>query len=210
MAVAAGDGETGSVATKRRLPIQIANETRMIAATIDLLRTHEVDNITSRMIADASGTATNYISRYFGGRDGLLAAVADELGLRISVLVRGDESIMQFDQPGNQLNRITSNPEVALWFKVYRYLTGRNVPASTMRSGKPPIVTAVEEAISLIFGLEGRYLPVCANLFLTYTMGNAAFGPFLGTTDDEAEETLRTMYEVVHLLMRRGDELATG
>ncbi|HEY4929290.1 MAG TPA: helix-turn-helix domain-containing protein [Acidimicrobiales bacterium] len=210
MAVVAGDGEIGSVAPKRRLTIQIANEKRMIAATIELLRAHEVDNITSRMIADASGTATNYISRYFGGRDGLLAAVADELGLRISVLVRGGESIMQFDQPGNQLNRITSNPEVALWFKVYRYLTGRNVPASTMPSGKPPIVTAVEEAISLIFGLEGRYLPVCANLFLTYTMGNAAFGPFLGTTDDEAEETLRTMYEVVHLLMRRGDEFATG
>ena len=99
---------------------------------------------------------------------------------------------------------------MTLWFKVYRYLTGRNVPASTMRSGKPPIVTAVEEAISLIFGLEGRYLPVCANLFLTYAMGNAAFGPFLGTTDDEAEDTLRTMYEVVHLVMRRGDELTTG
>lgn len=210
MASAAGNGKTGSVASKRRLPIQIANETRMIAATIDLLRTHEVDDVTSRMIADASGTATNYISRYFGGRDALLAAVADELGIRISVLVRGEESIMQFDQPGNQLNRITSNPEVALWFKVYRYLAGRNVPARAMRSGKPPIVTAVEEAISLIFGIEGRYVPICANLFLTYTMGNAAFGPLLGTTDDEAEETLRTMYEIVYLLTHGGEATATG
>ena len=41
-------------------------------------------------------------------------------------------------------------------------------------------------------------------------MGNAAFGSALGTTDDEAEATLQTMYEVVGLLMRRDDEAATG
>ena len=211
MVVVEQGGGIGTAAPKRRLPIQIANEKRMIDATIDLLRVHEVDDITSRMIADASGTATNYISRYFGGRDGLLAAVADELGLRISAMVRSDESLlMRFDQPGNHLTRITSNPEVALWFRLYRYLAGHNIRTSTMQSGKPPIVSAVEEAISLVFGLEGRYLAICANLFLTYTMGNAAFGSALGTTDDEAEATLQTMYEVVDLLMRRDDEATTG
>jgi AcrR family transcriptional regulator len=61
---------------KRRLPIQIANEAKMIKATINLLQVHPVDQITSRMIAVESATATNYISRYFGGRDGLLLAVA--------------------------------------------------------------------------------------------------------------------------------------
>src|SRR5665213_1668930 len=201
MVGATPEGERDAVPAKRRLPIQVANEAKMIAATIELLHVHDVDDITSRMIAEASGTATNYISRYFGGRDALLAAVADELGMRISALVRGDPSIMRFDQPGNHLSRITTIPEVALWFKLYRYLTGRNAPASTMRSGKPPIVHAVEASISSIFGLEGKYLPICANLFLTYTMGNQAFGGFLGTSDEEAEETLVTMYQVVHLLM---------
>jgi AcrR family transcriptional regulator len=187
------------VAPKRRLPIQIANETKMIDATIELLGVHEVDAITSRMIADASGTATNYISRYFDGRDGLLAAVADELGVRITALVRGDKSIMRFDQPGNHLARITAIPEVSLWFKLYRYLTGRNLPTSG-QSGKPPLVKAVEESISYIFGLEGVDVSVCANIFLTYTMGNEAFGEFLGTTDDEAEAALLAMYNVVRLL----------
>jgi len=187
------------VAPKRRLPIQIANETKMIDATIELLGVHEVDAITSRMIADASGTATNYISRYFDGRDGLLAAVADELGERITALVRSDRSIMQFDRPGNHLARITAIPEVSLWFKLYRYLTGRNLPTSG-RSGKPPLVKAVEESISSIFGLEGDDASVCTNIFLTYTMGNEAFGEFLGTTDDEAEAALLAMYKVVLLL----------
>jgi AcrR family transcriptional regulator len=196
------------VAPKRRLPIQIANETKMIDATIELLGVHEVDAITSRMIADASGTATNYISRYFDGRDGLLAAVADELGVRITALVRGDKSIMRFDQPGNHLARITAIPEVSLWFKLYRYLTGRNLPTSG-QSGKPPLVKAVEESISHIFGLEGVDVSVCANIFLTYTMGNEAFGEFLGTTDEEAEAALLAMYKVVRLLAaedRRGPE----
>jgi AcrR family transcriptional regulator len=196
------------VAPKRRLPIQIANETKMIDATIELLGVHEVDAITSRMIADASGTATNYISRYFDGRDGLLAAVADELGVRITALVRGDKSIMRFDQPGNHLARITAIPEVSLWFKLYRYLTGRNLPTSGL-SGKPPLVKAVEESISHIFGLEGVDVSVCANIFLTYTMGNEAFGEFLGTTDEEAEAALLAMYKVVRLLAaedRRGPE----
>ena len=193
--------EPAAVAAKRRLPIQVANEARMVRATIELLEHYDVDQITSRMIAGTSETATNYISRYFGGRDGLLAAVADELGMKISALVRSDPSILRFDQPGNHLSRITSIPEVALWFKLYRYLAGRNVPASAMQSGKPHIVRAVEASISSIFGLEGKYLPICANLFLTYTMGNQAFGGFLGTSDEEAEETLVTMYQVVHLLM---------
>ena len=76
---------------RRRLPIQIANEAKMITATIELLGDHQVDEITSRMIAQTSGTATNYISRYFGGRDGLFVAMAAELGRRISDMVRSEE-----------------------------------------------------------------------------------------------------------------------
>jgi len=88
---------------------------------------------------------------------------------------------------------------VSLWFKLYRYLTGRNLPTSG-QAGKPPLVKAVEESISSIFGLEGADVSVCANIFLTYTMGNEAFGEFLGTTDAEAEAALLAMYNVVRLL----------
>ena len=35
----------------------------MLAGTIELLHVHDVGDITSRMIAHASRTATNYISR---------------------------------------------------------------------------------------------------------------------------------------------------
>jgi len=187
-------------APKRRLPIQIANEAKMITATVDLLQDHQVDQITSRMIAETSGTATNYISRYFGGRDGLLLAVAGELSHRISNLVRSEESVIEIDRPGNYVTRIMSIPEVDMWFKVYRYLSGRNLP-EIRPHGKPALVASVEEAISLIFGIEGEYVPICANIFLTYILGNAGFGTFLGTTDEEAERSLEAMAMIVRLLV---------
>jgi AcrR family transcriptional regulator len=189
-------------AAKRRLPIQVANETKMIKATIELLEKHRVGEITSRMIAERSGTATNYITRYFHGRDGLLLAVASELSRRISILVRSEESIIEIDRPGNYVTRILSIPEVDMWFKVYRYLSGRNL-TDVGRDGKPPLVTALEEAISLIFGVEGDYVPICANIFITYILGYGAFGPFIGATDDEAEQALATMATLVTLLVER-------
>jgi AcrR family transcriptional regulator len=187
---------------KRRLPIQIANEAKMIKATINLLQVHPVDQITSRMIAVESATATNYISRYFGGRDGLLLAVAGELSHRISNLVRAEESVLAIDRPGNFVTRIMAIPEVAMWFKVYRYLTSRDLP-DLRPQGKPQLVLSVEDAIRLIFGLEGEYVAICANIFLTYIMGNAAFGSFLGTSDGDAEAALTAMATVVELLVQQ-------
>ena len=195
-------GAGPSPTPKRRLPIQIANEARMIEATIDLLRVHPVDAVTSRMIAESSGTATNYISRYFGGRDGLLVAVAGELGRRINSQVRAEESLIGLDRPGNFMARIMGTPEVQMWFAVHRYLTSRGV-GGIRPVGKPALVTSVEETIRLIFGLEGAYVPICANIFLTYVMGNAAFGEFLGTTDDDTEAAMATMATVVELLIER-------
>ena len=187
---------------KRRLPIQIANEARMIDGTIELLRDHPVDEITSRMIAQTSGTATNYISRYFGGRDGLFLAVANQLSLRINNLVRSEQSVIEIDRPGNYVTRIMAIPEVAMWFKVYRYLSAREL-TDPHSSGKPLLLHTVEEAITLIFGLEGAYVPICANVFLTYIMGYAAFGTFLGMTDDDAEQALAAMATIVTLLVEQ-------
>ena len=195
-------------APKRRLPIQIANEAKMISATIELLEVHPVDQITSRMIAESSGTATNYISRYYGGRDGLMLAVAGELSHRISDLVRSEDSILDIDKPGNYITRIMAIPEVAMWFKIHRYLSSREL-SDIRPTGKPQLVRSVEDAIRLIFGLDGEYVAICANVFLTYIMGNAAFGAFLGTSDDDAEAALSAMATVVGLLVehtRRTDQ----
>jgi len=193
---------------KRRLPIQIANEARMVRATIELLEHFEVDQITSRMIADTSETATNYIARYFGGRDGLLAATADELGQRIAAQVDAFPTRPDADDPGQFLAHAVAIPEVGLWFKVFRHLAGRNRSPSAHRGGKPPLVAACDSAIGRIFRIEGEDVPLWSNIFITYMMGNMAFGALLGTSDEEGSRSVAVLAAVVETLRDRRITLA--
>ncbi len=192
--------EAHEVGPKRRLPIQIANETRMIRATIELLETHEVDQITSRMIAERSETATNYISRYFGGRDGLLAATADELGHRIARQIDVFGTDPELDDPGEFLVRAMAVPESLLWFRLFRHLAGRNLPSSAHPGGKPPLIAACDAAIARMFGIEGEDATFWSNVFVTYIMGNMAFGTLLGTTAAESDRALVKLAVVVKTL----------
>jgi len=196
---------TDEAVPKRRLPIQIANEARMIRATIELLETHEVDQITSRMIAERSDTATNYISRYFGGRDGLLAATADELGHRIAEQIDAFGNDPGSDDPRAFLVQAMAIPESVMWFRLFRHLAGRNLPSSTHPGGKPPLIAACDAAIARVFRIEGEDALFWSNVFVTYVMGNMAFGSLLGTTDDESDRALVRLAAVVENL-REGPE----
>jgi AcrR family transcriptional regulator len=190
-------------APRRRLPIQVANEARMVRATIELLETHEVGQITSRMIAETSGTATNYISRYFGGRDGLLAATATELGDRIAAQIDGFHHQPGLDDPGVFLAHALSVPETALWFKLHRHLAGRDLPTRTRTGGKPPLIAACDTAVAQIFRIEGEEVTFWSNVILTYLMGNVTFGDLLGTTAEEFDRHLELLAAVIETLRDR-------
>jgi len=102
---------------RRRLPIQIANEAKMIRATVELVGEYEVGEITSRMIAERSGTATNYISRYFGGRDALLSATAKELGWRIADQMDEFGKRDDLQEPLPFLEAVVATPVALDWAK---------------------------------------------------------------------------------------------
>jgi AcrR family transcriptional regulator len=187
----------------RRLPIRVANESRMIQATIDLLTAHEVDAITSRMIAERSDTATNYITRYFGGRDGLLAVTAQELGAQIAAQIESPDAGSGLDDPLEFLQWVVDLPEVDLWFKLFRYLAAHNLTVAGPPGTKPPLTIACEAAVARVFRLEGEDVQFWSNVFLTYMMGGVAFGPLLGTTPEEGKRTLGKLGALV-ALMRDG------
>ena len=195
--------ESTEVAAKRRLPIQIANEARMVRAMIELLEHYDVDQITSRMIADTSETATNYIARYFGGRDGLLAATADELGQRIAAQVDEFPTRPDADDPAGFLAHAVAIPEVGLWFKVFRHLAGRNLTSCAHPGVKPPLVAACDSAIGRIFRIEGGDVALWSNVFITYMMGNMAFGALLGTSDEESSRALEMLAAVLETVRDR-------
>jgi len=198
--------ETAGQGPRRRLPIQIANEAKMIRATIELLESNEVDQITSRMIAERSGTATNYISRYFGGRDGLLAATADELGHRIADQIDAFAHEPGDEDPAAFLVRALAIPESVQWFRLFRHLVGRNLPLRAHPGDKPPLIMACDAAIARVFRIEGDDAAFWSNVFVTYTMGNMAFGSLLGTTPDEGNRALARLAAVVQAL--RADQVS--
>ena len=200
---------TAAEPAKRRLPIQIANEERMIAATIDLLGEHEVGEITSRMIAERSGTATNYISRYFGGRDALLSAVAEEIGWRIAGHMDEFGTRPELDAPLPYLEAVVSLPEIALWFKLFRYLSARGVTRTRAPGPRSPVAVSTEAAIARIFGIDHREAAFWSNIILTYLMGALAFGALLGTGREEGGQILARLGRVVEVLRDSGLSLDT-
>jgi AcrR family transcriptional regulator len=189
---------------KRRLPIQIANEERMITATIDLLGEHEVADITSRMIAERSGTATNYISRYFGGRDALLSAVVEELGWRIAHRMDEFGTRPELQDPTAYLVAVVALPEVGLWFQVSRYLSSRGVTRARTPGGRSPVVVATESAVARIFGIDSPEAAFWTNVVLTYLMGGLAFGNQLGTGHDEGVKVLARLGRAVEVIRDSG------
>ena len=188
---------------RRRLPIQIANEAKMIRATIELLERYEIDQITSRMIAETSETATNYISRYFGGRDGLLVATAEELSLRIAAQIDDFRRRPGLDHPGAFLIQAVAIPEAQMWLKLYRHLAGRNLPSTVHPGTKPALIAACDAAMVHIFRIEGEDVSFWSNVFVTYLMGNMTFGSLLGTTEQESDRTLEKLANVVEILRDR-------
>jgi AcrR family transcriptional regulator len=185
---------------RRRLPIQIANEAKMIRATIELLGGHEVGEITSRMIAERSGTATNYISRYFGGRDALLSATANELGWRIAEAMDDYGRQPELQEALPFLEAVVSMPEVALWFKLFRYLSARNLTVARGPGTRSPVAVACDDAVARIFRLEGDEVQFWSNVFLTYLLGGLSFNALLGTDDDEGGKVLARLGRIVEVL----------
>ena len=156
------------------------------------------------MIAERSGTATNYISRYFGGRDGLLAAAARELGDRIADTMTSFETERHLDHPLPFLQEVVALPEVAQWFKLVRYLATRDLGRRRPWGDRPPVVDACESAVAHLLRLEGDDARFWANVFLTYIMGGLAFGPLLGTTDEEGGATLSRLGRIAEILRDDG------
>jgi AcrR family transcriptional regulator len=185
---------------RRRLPIQIANEAKMIRATVELLGEHDVGDITSRMIAERSGTATNYISRYFGGRDALLAATARELGWRIAAEMDGFGARPDLQEPLAFLEAVVSMPEVALWFKLFRYLSARNLTSVREPGSRSAVAVACDDAVARIFRIEGEDVQFWSNVFLTYMLGGLSFNALLGTDHEEGGKVLAKLGRVVEVL----------
>jgi|GEM_PF-1047886 len=176
-------GKSG--ATKRKLPIQQANEAKMIDGAIRLLVDHGVDEITNVAIAVESQTQPSYVTRYFGSRDRFLMAVADELSARVASMELGLGVLAGLSSGRAGISPIFAVPEVESWFKLWRYLAVRDLPFAGSRMGNGPILAAGIRNLEENLGLDDREARTWALLGLVTILGFRVFGDALGATEED-------------------------
>lgn len=187
----------GAAAQRRKLPKQLSNETKMIGAAIGLLADLPVADVTSRRIAEASGTTVSHLSRYWGGRDEFFVEVAKELGRRITSLIRAAEPQLDLETIGGSFERLLTLDEVAIWFKLYRYLAGREQLTDLETGEAPAPLTAVRDGLAFVFDIDGDESQLWATLLLTYFLGSQVFGRLLGTGPDEFIGVMDLLWDAI-------------
>ncbi len=178
---------------KRKLPIQLANETKMIDAAIRLLDDHGVDEITNVAVAVESRTQPSYVTRYFGSRDRFLVAVADELSTRVAAMDLGLGVLADITSGNAGISSIFQVHEVESWFKLWRYLAPRDLPFVGSKMGTGPIVTTGIRNLEQNLGLSHREARIWALLSLAAILGFRVFGDALGTTEEDASLATATL-----------------
>ncbi len=173
-------------APRRKLPIQLANEAKMIDGAIQLLADHGVDEITNVAVAVESQTQPSYITRYFGSRDRFLMAVADELSSRVAAMDLGLGVLADLPSGNVDINSIFAVPEVESWFKLWRYLATRDLPFAASRMGDGPIVAAAVRNVQQNLGFTTRDARTWAMLGLVTILGFRVFGDVLGASAEDA------------------------
>ncbi len=183
----------GQAAPKRKLPIQLANEAKMIDGAIRLLVGHGVDEITNVAVAVESQTQPSYVTRYFGSRDRFLMAVADELSSRVASMDLGLGVLAGLSSGKAGISPIFAVPEVESWFKLWRYLAVRDLPFAGSRMGNGPILTAAMRNLEENLGLESRDARTWALLSLVTILGFRVFGDALGATEEDTTLAATTL-----------------
>ena len=181
----------------KKRPTQLRNEQRMIEATVELLVTHPVDEVTSRAIAEASSSNVSYIIRYWGSRDAMLAAVADALCSNIVTLIERRVAQVDEDQVLSFFAAVSQETEVAIWIKLNRHLAAHHTADDEHYGGASKVLLAVESLLATVLDVSREEARPMAVMAMTLLLGGEILGPVLGTTQEEFAEVIELATEAV-------------
>ncbi len=171
-------------------PTQVRNEQRIMAAVTERLRTSTVDEVTSRVIAESSGTNVSYIIRYWGGRDALLAAIADQLSESVVELIDALPTSIDERDAVSALASISMSETTRLWIRLTRYLSARDLSDTPHGTGATLVVAAMERFFASVLDIEIDDARPLAVLTSTLLIGDLALGAMLGTTREQFVDAL--------------------
>lgn len=174
---------------RRRSPVsREEGSRRMVDATIELLRTRRVGDVSVHDIADASDMNHGLVHRWFGSKTGLLLAAFSELTRRVAERI---------DIVGGQM---VTDDDVVLTAKLFAWLVlDGNPPPEGL--GPQPIRRRITEMAVNTWGLDERTAAVVANQAVSITLTIALFGEALGL-EQRLDESIALWLRSVELLAR--------
>ena len=171
-------------------PTQVRNEQRIMSAVIERLQTSTVDEVTSRVIAESSGTNVSYIIRYWGSRDALLAAIADQLSESVVELIDALPNSIDERDAVTALMSVSTGEPTRMWIQLTRYLSTRDLSGTPHGTGAKTVVNAMERYLATVLDLELDDARPMAVLTATLLIGDQTLGAMLGTTREQFAEAV--------------------
>ncbi len=166
---------------------------RLIKATIKLLDTQPITDITTQAIAEEAGVNYTYINRYFVTIMNLYAEVTDTLADiardksfdTINKLIRKQkESPNKISMAELEQTRLATLPIAMKRLWLVQYLVATGVPADRfVAKSKESFESAIALAEQL--GFDPATARARATYFITMTWMEASLAPFFGFTSEE-------------------------
>lgn len=173
-----------------------ADESRqiLVAACIDLLLEHPLEEVTNRRLEEVTGLNRSYVTRLFGNRDGLLLEVARELEQRLASRLSPDPT--QID-----VLQLISDPEAQLRTQLAMWLLSRGHDGVGIFSGNRSMADEIAQRIELMLGASPR----AARALALHMQMTAGFIAMFSESMQLDEDTVRDVLAVAQLqLMHSG------
>lgn len=182
--------------TARSTTRRSADESRelLVAACIELLLEHPLEEVTNRRLEDATGINRSYVTRLFGNRDGLLLEVTRELERRLASRLPSDPS--QID-----ILQTISDPEARLRTQLAMWLLSRGYGGPDLFTSNRSMADEIAQRIELMLGASPR----AARALALHMQMTAGFIALFSEQMELDEDTVRDVLAVAQLqLMHSG------
>lgn len=152
----------------------------LITSAIDIASRMPVSKVTVRDLVAAAGLQTMHVKRYFGSRNGLLAAASNRLMQRIV-----DDIV---DRPLTEmLPYLLESEDIGLRLRIVNHLLSEGVPPSTFASDRG-VYLRIAERISEVNGVGERTAHAYALVIQLVLQGNRLMGEVNGLNSDERHD----------------------
>jgi AcrR family transcriptional regulator len=186
-------GSAPSDTRKRRQPLsRELSEQRLIEATIVLLKTHTVSEISVRQVAHEADVNHGLVHSYFGSKSGLMVAVADQL---ITDLIT---TLNQDNRKSFDFDCIDSEKEAIIGVLLWLMVTGEEILVFQILGA---LVVSVSSHLANRVGIASTNADSAAVLLVSMSIGGMLYRLMHTTESQQSVKDATALWKhMMHLL----------